>query len=418
MYKNKFSKYTNKLKQLGGLSCSLKVFNEVYIPEDNDSGLITGLNYDINGESKKYYYPNVDEEIVDPHPELDVKCTSATVQKNGQKSVSVGNLSSRDVPIQYLQDVNLLTREEFMRINLENYNDININALGIWFAKFLKLDQLVSLYNINNSHIIDALASYPFDFYEQFLPYNMTLTDFRRIFPLAIGINLVSSDIEDDEFINNILPRHDPNNRKFKNILKIDIRGVNTLTDNAFTVLNTWIHTLDMRRCTQRTITDAAFSHLRGVHTLYMGDCNQSTITDAAFVYLQGIHTLDISFCRQITDAAFVHLRGVHTLSMNLCNQQTITDAAFAHLSGIHTLEMWGSDQETITDAAFAHLRDVHTLYMMGCNQATITGGSFCLLNSLKKLNIKYCNETTINKANKIFGVNIDNINVKYFHPC
>jgi hypothetical protein len=403
MYKNKFNKYTNKLKQLGGLSCSLKVFNEVYIPGDNDSGLITGLNYDINGESKKYYYPSVDEEIVDPHPELDVRCTSATVQKDNP--LIVGNLSFSDVPIQNLQDVNLLTQAQFMRLTVNDYNNINVNVLGIWFAKFLRLDELINLSGLN-SHINNALASYRFDFYEQPFPLGITLTDFRRIFPLAIGINLVGSEIEDDEFINNILPRHDPNNRKLKNILRINISSVHTLTDNAFIVLNTWIHTLDMRRCTQLTITDAAFSHLRGVHTLYMGYCNQLTITDAAFVYLQGIHTLDITLCRQITDAAFAHLRGVHTLNMTLCKQQTITDAAFTYLTGINTLTMSGCNQETITDAAFAHLqgvRGVHTLDMSYCYQATITGNSFCLLNSLKKLTMLYCNETALQYSKSNF---------------
>ena len=33
--------------------------------------------------------------------------------------------------------------------------------------------------------------------------------------------------------------------------------------------------------CTQATITDAAFAHLRGIHTLDMWGCSQATITDA-----------------------------------------------------------------------------------------------------------------------------------------
>jgi hypothetical protein len=321
MYKNKYNKYTNKLKQLGGLSCSLKVFDEVYIPQDNISGLITGLNYNINGESKKYEYPSVDEEIVDPHPELDVKCTSATVQKDNQPIV--GNF---DIPIQYLQDVNLLTREQFRGIRVVNYNNINVNVLGIWFAKFLKLDELIDLSGLN-SHINNALASYRFDFYEQPLPDEMSLTDFRRIFPLAIGINLAYSEIEDDEFINNILPRHDPNNRKFKNILKINIGHCNHLTDKAFTILDTWIHTLDMRYC--NSITDAGFVHLRGVHTLVMRSCYQETITDAAFTHLAGIHTLNMDVCNQftITGNSFCLLNSLKKLSIYHCNRTTVNKA-------------------------------------------------------------------------------------------
>jgi hypothetical protein len=41
--------------------------------------------------------------------------------------------------------------------------------------------------------------------------------------------------------------------------------------------------------------TDDDFVHLRGIHTLDMSKCTQSTITDKAFVHLRGIHTLYMS---------------------------------------------------------------------------------------------------------------------------
>ena len=52
-----------------------------------------------------------------------------------------------------------------------------------------------------------------------------------------------------------------------------------------------------MRGCKQPTITDAAFSHLKGVHTLDMGRCTQITITGAAFEHLQGPISLSIRGC-------------------------------------------------------------------------------------------------------------------------
>ena len=82
----------------------------------------------------------------------------------------------------------------------------------------------------------------------------------------------------------------------------------------------------------------AAFSCARAVY-IY----NRQDIVDADFVHIRGdarvrLHTVNMSFCRSLTDAAFVHLRGIHTLDMRYCRQVTITDAAFVHMRGIHTL--------------------------------------------------------------------------------
>jgi hypothetical protein len=41
------------------------------------------------------------------------------------------------------------------------------------------------------------------------------------------------------------------------------------------------------------SITDTAFSYLKGIHSLDISHCNQSTITDHAFSYLQGSYTIN-----------------------------------------------------------------------------------------------------------------------------
>jgi hypothetical protein len=56
-----------------------------------------------------------------------------------------------------------------------------------------------------------------------------------------------------------------------------------------------------MSKCTQKSITDAAFVHLKGIHTLDMSGCTQDTITDAALMQLQGITKLNLIGCHQIT---------------------------------------------------------------------------------------------------------------------
>ena len=159
-----------------------------------------------------------------------------------------------------------------------------------------------------------------------------------------------------------------------------------------------------------RGVTDAAFSHLRGIHTLDLSFCNQPAITDAAFAHLAGIQRLSIMGCNQptIADAAFAHLRGIQLLNLSYCSQ--LTDAAFVHLRGIHTLYMWCCDQPAITDAAFAHLRGIHTLVIESCNQATITGAGFAHLKGTRALGMYRCSDEQVATARSL-GLPVNTLN-------
>ena len=175
---------------------------------------------------------------------------------------------------------------------------LNQDVLGIIFS-YLPLKQLIGIHNFGNLSMNNAIANYSFDFYDQPIPDDVTLTEFRNMFPLAIGINLSDrDDLRDDEFIANILPKYNPKSKR-ERILRINISSCKNLTNAAFVPLNELIHTLDMSNCKQIGVTDAAFAHLRGVHTLDMSGCNQAGITDAAFAHLRGIHTLNMSGCNQ-----------------------------------------------------------------------------------------------------------------------
>ena len=72
-----------------------------------------------------------------------------------------------------------------------------------------------------------------------------------------------------------------------------------------------------MNFCSQSTITDAAFVHLRGIHTLYMGACHQAII-GATFEHLQGIHTLLMQACKNITPLNIAKLVGITVLDTEL----------------------------------------------------------------------------------------------------
>ena len=117
-----------------------------------------------------------------------------------------------------------------------------------------------------------------------------------------------------------------------------------------------------------KSITNAAFVHLKGIHTLDMNG-SRSTITDAAFSHLQGIHTLNMAWCYQstITDAAFVHLKGIYSLSLYGCHQ--LTNAVFTHLKGIKRLNLGNSRQLNLTDDS---LKGIEWLGMHGRSQAHV----------------------------------------------
>jgi len=132
-----------------------------------------------------------------------------------------------------------------------------------------------------------------------------------------------------------------------------------------------------------RTITNAAFPHLRGIQQLIMNGC--SGFTDAAFPYLQGIEYLDISGCNDVTDAAFPYLRGIKYLDISFCTG--ITDAAFGHLQGIQSLVMRHYGSTRLTNAALAPLRGIKKL-VMGFGHGLITHAGYEQLKEIDHLEI------------------------------
>jgi len=151
----------------------------------------------------------------------------------------------------------------------------------------------------------DAVADFPW--HDVVTRIDGSLYSWRACFPKATAANIECRlDLEDDDFIH--------------------LRGVCSL---------------NMARCTQPRITNAAFAHLRGIRTLNMLQCFQTTITDAAFAHLRDIHTLDMSGCDQltITNAISKHLVGIHTLNICYCRQ--LSSALFESL-GIKKLWAFG----------------------------------------------------------------------------
>lgn len=112
----------------------------------------------------------------------------------------------------------------------------------------------------------------------------------------------------------------------------------------------TGIHTLSVASCTG--LTDADFVGLRGsIHTLDMSRCTQPSVSDAAFSCLKSIHTLNMSHSKQITDAGFVHLSDVQDLDMSHCTQASITEAALDNFKSIKRLVMTGCSPRLIAAA-------------------------------------------------------------------
>ncbi len=88
--------------------------------------------------------------------------------------------------------------------------------------------------------------------------------------------------------------------------------------------------------------------YLKGIHTLNMAHCSQHTITDAAFAHLKDIHSLSLWVCTQLTSAVFTHLKGVKRLNIGRCLQLNLRDDS---LKGIERLNMYGHSQAQVEQA-------------------------------------------------------------------
>jgi hypothetical protein len=266
-YKNKVSKYKNKLNQIGG-ACPFKNGDIVIRKDDNNKyGTVVGLILSERLQNCIKLYVKLENREVEIWDSLDV-------QKLDIFSLNVNHLTN----LAYILS--------------------NTNILGI-----MSLPDLVNLYRLGNQEVRSAIQEYKMhDFFDQKpLQGDVSLIEFNEMFPFCRGLNISRrQDIPDVDFI------------YLRGIKKLKMKYCQQITGAGFVYLR-GIHTLNMENCKQ--ITDAAFVHLRGIHTLNMSYCRQ--ITDEAFKYLSGIHTLFMIRCTQntITDKAF---RAVRILNADL----------------------------------------------------------------------------------------------------
>jgi len=320
MYKNKVSKYKNKLNQVGG-SCPFKNGDIVIRKDDNSKyGTVVGLILNERLQTCTKLYVKLENEEVDIWNSMDVE-----------------------------------------KIDTDNLDQL-ANTLSITnILSTMSLPDIIKLYRTRHPEIKNAIKVYKkYDFYDQDpLQEDIGLREFNEMFPFCKGLNIsYRRNIPDADFI------------YLRGIKRLNISGWIQITDIALVHL-CGIHTLNLRYGYQPTrITNATLVNLRGIHTLNIDNWEQ--IRDVAFVNLRGIHTLSMDSCDQITDTAFINLRGIHSLFMVECNQPTITDAAFVHLHGINTLNMQFCNQVSITNIAFDNLHGIKKLNMFACNPERI----------------------------------------------
>lgn len=152
------------------------------------------------------------------------------------------------------------------------------------------------------------------------------------------------------------------------------VRGRAELCDADF-VYFVGIKSLDMGGV--NGISDAAFTHLRGVTRLLMPHCDSPRITEHALDSIAGVRELDVSYCTQLPDSAFKRLAGVHTLIAGGCTQ--LSDEAFTHFSGIHTLSLFACRQPQLTPKAFQALRGIKELVIFDTRLDLIQAASALL---------------------------------------
>ena len=255
-----------------------------------------------------------------------------------------------------------------------------------------------------------------------------------------VAFQSLSSLRELDRYMCDLLPVSDHAFLTMVNLHTLDITNCGQFTDDMFQHLPNFIllsltnvlksrmqhlcistlHTLSMRHCNNKLLTDLAFSHLSNLRTLCMDWCSQSTISHGAYRHLGRVaflsaafiqfddncfndltsNTADVSIrsglclnggkitdntfstfqrlyddqqaqctlrflsvqgCKSLTSNALLHpfVACLHTLNISKIN---VSDEGFARLGNLHTLIV--RSNVLITDAAMFPLVHLHTFNM------------------------------------------------------
>jgi len=273
-----------------------------------------------------------------------------------------------------------------MDLTLDNLPE---DVLTVIFLN-LTMGDAISLYKIRNKNLRSAIQKTKFDFFHQFMPKLITVTQFRSIFKNAIGIKIDlfnGTQTFTDSDLECIIP---------KNLYGEPIKGIrvfldhcNTITDNQLKYFK-GVHTLELFGC-KTNISDIGWEYLRGIHTLKIANSN---ITDSGLQYLRGIHTLNIQYCANITDTGLQYLRGIRALNIDSCDN--ITDTGLQYLSGIHILNI--NNCLKITNDGLKYINGIHSLSILNnshfCNFNITDDGLKHLGDNIHTLKISQCDIT------------------------
>lgn len=156
------------------------------------------------------------------------------------------------------------------------------------------------------------------------------------------------------------------NNRKWERLWLGSSGLTHTLlvTDSTFEGFNLKKLKLDGDLWVTMPVTDAFFSHLRGIKILNIAGIvlDMTAVTDAAFQYLEGVEDFNIDFnsslTTQITANSMRPIAGVKRLTLCM-RENEITDDYFASLQGVERLKICFSSKLLITDKAFSYLKGI-----------------------------------------------------------
>lgn len=218
-------------------------------------------------------------------------------------------------------------------------------------------------------------------------PINCSISQWMKVFPSAITINLSGR----NDFIQNQLP----------NIQFLNISNCPNITDADLVNLN--LKSLNISN--SKSITNAGLITLKNLEYLNISNC--PNITDEGLKGLSKLKYLNMSGTHNITDHAFVNLKSLKTLIIKECGN--LTDLAFEHLKNLEHLDMSYCKQDQITDEAFLNLKNIKTINMMQCTQAII-GIYFKYFNNTVSIVSNYAGEFRDPELIKIMNLRIKNI--------
>jgi hypothetical protein len=142
-----------------------------------------------------------------------------------------------------------------------------------------------------------------------------------------------------------------------------------------------------LRLCSEKKLTDAGTTTLKGLKELQLLDLSGTKITDAGMANLEGL--TDLRFLSlgvaRITDAGLAPVERLKYLQTLSLQGTRISDAGLTHLEHLRFLRNLNLDGTQVTDAGMVHLNGMSNLERLSLKRTKVTNDRIASLQIVLK---------------------------------